>query len=616
MPTPKRTALLLATLALLVPAGAYVVTQVRTSQEKTSAEFADKLNASVQGFFQAGQITQARDAARQWTEVQPKNAQAWREYGNMAAASGDLATAKSALEQAVALNPEDADAHLTLGGVLFAQKKYPESEKICRTALTLAPQNAQAMLGLARVLIAQKKSLKEAEKLAQDAVYAEAGVALTHFTLGQARLAQGNGADSTKAILRGLALDPANPFGYDLLAQAYQLAGNRDEQQKAQATAEAIRKFTPANPEVPDPIRVARGEALLEKESYKEALAEYIAVIKRDKTNAGALEGAGLALWQLEDRATGSTYLSEAIRQDPGRVRARIALAIASYEAAQYEGASRLLKVVTHEQPNNAIAWHLLGRARATQQMHDIEAEEALRKAVQLDGQNKTYLMDLADTLVTNNKLPEAEESFRKALALNPDDPEVNGRFGAFLASLPDPEKQAEAQKRLETALKFAPGDPYCQYHLGKLFVQQEKYAEGVQLLENATKEGQGRTKDVWSVLARGYQKLGNREKATAAIAEADRIQKENDAYDKATERLAANLNDPQARLEMARAAAGRGEPARALAEYESYLRRKPGDTAVRKERDTYSATLKRAGNYPNMNLYARLNAVASQEKP
>jgi superkiller protein 3 len=602
-------------LLLLIPVGIVTVRQIQESQKRANTEFAKELSRSIQSLFQAGKLPEARSAAKQWITLQPENAQAWREYGTMSAAVGDFAEARLALDKAIALKPLEGEAYLTLGGVLFAQKDYPTAEAACRKAVELMPNNAQAVLGLTRVLLIQKQKLPEAETLARKVAQLEAGVAINHFTLGQALLGQNKGKEARQAVLRGIALDPANPNGYDLLAQANQQIGDGAGAKKATAEAEAIRKFVPGSETIPLPVRVARGEALLDKESYSDALAEFIEVIRRDKTQAGALEGAGLALWQLNDRTTGSTYLTEAIRQDPGRVRSRIALAIAAYENGQYEGAARLLKPVTEQQPNNAMAWHLLGRARATQQMHDTEAETALRRAVGIEEQNLTYLMDFADTLKTNNKLAEAEAAFRKALALSPNEPEINGRFGAFLATLPEPEKQAEAQKLLESALKSTPGDPYCQFHLGKLFVQQEKYAEAVPLLEGASGKGQGRTKDVWSVLARAYQKTGQREKATAALAEADKIQKESDRYDKAIERLAANLNDPQARLEMARAAANRGEAARAIVEYTSYLRRMPSDKAVQQEQEQYIAALKKAGTYPDMNLYTRLNSAASSEK-
>ena len=615
MSITKRTSALLATLAIVGLTGAYAVNYLRNGRAVSDTEFARKMQSASDGFLQSGEIAEAQRVTRQWSEVQPDNAAAWRERGVAAAAANDLPQARSFLQQAIRIRSDDATAHLTLGGVYFALEEWEKAEAACRVALGAHPDDAQAQIGLARSLVAQKKNPAEAESLAFKSVTLGDGGAVAYFTLAEALMQQKQTSRAQSALVRGLALDPASAGGYDLLAQVNRDRNNTAEADKAAAVAAQIRAFRPGATTVPDPIRLARGEALLRAGKYKPALTQFLDVVRRDTTNAGGLEGVALALLGLGDKSTASAYLTQAVIHDPERVRARIALGLAAYENALYGGAAENFLVVTRTRPRNALAWHGLVQAYIGQNLFQREAEDALRRAAEIDP-NPVFIMDYADILQANSKTPDAEAAYRRAFALDKNDPTVNARFGAFLAALaPDPLRQKEAQALLENAMKQSPDDAFTRYQLGRLLAEQERYAEAIVHLEGATQKGQGRTKDVWSVLARAYRNTGQKEKAARATGEADRIQTITDRYDRAAERMGSDLSSPVYRLEMARAASSRGEYGRALAEYDSYIRRKPADAVVRKERDVLVVTLKQRKALPDMAIYNRIGALSEREK-
>ncbi len=615
MSITKRIFALLATLAIVVSAAVYGVVYLRNSRAVSDTKFAEKMQGASGAFLQSGKIPEAQRVTEQWSEVQPDNAAAWRERGVAAAAANDLPQARSFLERAIRIRPDDAAAQLTLGEVYFAQGEWEKAEIACRVAFRAYPDDAQVQLSLARSLVAQKKNPAEAESLAFNSVTLGDGGAVAYFTLAEALMQQKKTARAQSALVRGLALDPANADGYDLLAQVNRDRNNKTEAGKAAVLAAQIRAFRPDATKVPDPIRLARGEELLRAGEYKAALTQFLDVVRRDITNAGGLEGAALALLGMEDKSTASAYLAQAVLNDPERVRSRIALGLAAYENGLYGGAAENFIVVTRTRPRNALAWHGLGQAYIGQNLFQREAEDALRRAVEIDP-NPVFLMDYADILQANSKTPDAEAAYRRAFALDKNDPDVNARFGAFLAMLPpDPLRQKEAQALLENAVKQSPEDSFAQYQLGRLLAEQERYAEAIPQLEKATQKGQGRTKDVWSVLARAYRNTGQKEKSARATAEADLVQATTDRYDRAAERLGSDLSSPVYRLEMARAASDRGEYGRALAEYESYIRRKPADAAVRKERDVLIATLKQRNALPDMAIYNRIGALSEQDK-
>lgn len=602
-------------LAATALTGVYLIVSLKNSRVSSGIEFAQKMKKASDVFLQSGRMAEAQRVTQQWSEVQPDNAVAWRERGVAAAGANDLPQARAFLEKALQLRPDDSATYLTLGGVYFAQKDWEKAEAACRTALRSHLGDVQAQIGLARSLVAQNKNAPESEALAREATLSGEGGPDAYFTLSETLLEQNKAADAKSAAVRGLALDPASAGGYDLLARVNRDLNNRAEADKAGSLAAQVRAFSPGSKTVPEPIQLARGESLLRSGEYKPALGKFLAVIRRDPTNAGGLEGAALALLGLGDKSTASAYLAEAVRHDPERIRARIALGLAAYENALYGGAAENFLVVTGVQPRNALAWHGLGQAYIGQNLFQIEAEDALQRASEIDP-NPVFIMDYADILQANNKTSDAEAAYRRAFALDKEDPTVSARFGAFLATIPPtPARRTEARTLLEHSLKQSPDDTYAQYHLGRLLVEQERYAEGIGPLEKATQKGQGRTKDVWSVLARAYRSTKQKEKAAAAIREADKIQAATDRYDRAAERLGSELNNHAYRLEMARAAAGRAQYGRALAEYDSYILRRPGDAKVKTERDVLFATLKQTNTLPDMAIYNRIGAVSAQDK-
>ncbi|MDX1932291.1 MAG: tetratricopeptide repeat protein [Capsulimonadales bacterium] len=616
MSARKRSRVLIVILVLLLPIGAFTLNRVQAERQKLQATAARELSASLHAFLEQGNLPEARKVANEWTKLQPENGAAWREAGTVALTENDLTTAKKALEKAAALNPKDEKAQQALGDVLFALKDHAGAETAYRAALEGNPEKsvqAAAKIGLARTLIARKKDFVEAERWAEEATQTTVGDAVACFVLAEARLAQGKGREALRAVRRGLALEPASAGGHTLLVLANRLTGNAAGAKKAEATLTALREYTPNSPNIPDPIRVAQGAALLEEGRYQDALDQFITVLKKDISNAGALEGAGLALWQMDQKSMGGSYLAQSLRHDPERVRARMALGLAAYEQKQYSNAATHFRIVTQVQPGNALAWHGLGQAYAGDVLHEKEAENALRRAVELDGNQPAFRLDYAAILNKNNQLIEAETAYRKGLSLASEEPFVQAQVGAFLAGLPDPQKRAEAQTLLEKALQGDPKNAYAQFHLGRLLVESNRPEDAVKWLEKATRDGQADTKDVWSVLARAYRQLGQRDRAAAAIARAEEIEKRNDRYFTAIGYISDHLNEPAARLELARASAGVGETVRALAEYDTYLRRVPNDSAVKKEKDDYTASLKAAGKLPDMTLYNSINTAARE---
>jgi choline-sulfatase len=147
----------------------------------------------------AGYLRRARDA-------HPNDAAGALEYARALELSGDLPGARDALLASLKLNPDQFEARLALGRVYLGLSDSNAAEDQFEAAVLLQPGSSEAQIQLAKTLMRRKKFTEAAELL-------EATV------------------------------DPSNrnPEIFELLAQAYAGLGRRQDAQRAQLRAKALR---------------------------------------------------------------------------------------------------------------------------------------------------------------------------------------------------------------------------------------------------------------------------------------------------------------------------------------------------------------------------------------
>lgn len=153
------------------------------------------------------------------------------------------------------------------------------------------------------------------------------------------------------------------------------------------------------------------------------------------------------------------TTIKEALRLDPGNAYAHLLCGIAlartrRVKEAQQEYLLSLEIDPARAQSHNEYAGFLLSKKRDR-----TRAREHSQKAVALDPANAGYHATLGAVLAANRKFTEAEQAYREALRLDPDDFRLLRNYGEFL--LQYSYKRSEAYEFFRQAMERNPEDAY-----------------------------------------------------------------------------------------------------------------------------------------------------------
>src|SRR5712664_3962562 len=150
----------------------------------------------------------------------------------------------------------------------------------------------------------------------------------------------------------------------------------------------------------------------------------------------------------------------------------------------------------------------LLGDAHT--QAHELaKAEEAYRKAVELDPSELSHQRGLGQTLLAEEKYSEALKVYQKLTDVMPDDSDVYLRIAQIYRELHQLDK---AEENLVKARQYAPGSLEVMYNEAMLYQAQGRYDDAIRVLSDAVTGIKGQSPVLPSrrrSLAILYQQLG-----------------------------------------------------------------------------------------------------------
>ena len=282
-----------------------------------------------------------------------------------------------------------------------------------------------------------------------------------------------------------------------------------------------------------------------------DARAEYARTIAIDPKMSEAYLNLGILLLDKQEDAAAVAPLHKAVDLLPAQSHPRYLLAVALDRSGDHSGAAEAFKALLHLDPNDVNAINYLGWA-AFRNGKPAEAEARFRRAVEIQPKEPEGRKGLAESLDAQKK-PEAAAAYRDYLELITNDSEVRARLvhllleqnqsDAALAELdrldagqPSTIESLElradiqiASKKwddsivtLQQALTLAPNDAQLHGGLGRIFLQKRDFAAAEKALRIALRLD-GKNLAYWKDLSSTFFLGGN---YPAALSTLDEIAK------------------------------------------------------------------------------------------
>jgi tetratricopeptide (TPR) repeat protein len=245
--------------------------------------------------------------------------------------------------------------------------------------------------------------------------------------------------------------------------------------------------------------------------------------------------------------------------------------------------------------PGDAGTWYHLGRCRMGVN-DDSGALPAYRRAAELAPSSSLYQKALAGVLRLQRQYEETEQHYRRALALDPRDPDAHFGLAKLLWDRDGATTEAEASMR--RALAFQPDSPLLHYSMADLCQQRgqleaavDEYRVTLRLLEareprpaaadwSSREQWLARMEGPHFNLARLLQRLGRPAEASRHLIEFRRISDYRNRANQLLVRMANRPEDAALHFELARLHAAAGSPQLAAEQYRAGLRLHPDPRA------------------------------------
>jgi tetratricopeptide (TPR) repeat protein len=338
------------------------------------------------------------------------------------------------------------------------------------------------------------------------------------FTMGhvfeQQYEATSNAEYATKSIeayKKAYALDPKSQVIGERLAEMYW---------KAQRIHDAVTEAQEILKRDPDNVQSRRllGRIYLrslgdvsagsgQSETVSRAIEQYREINRLDPSDTES------ALWLARlyrlknEHEKAEQVLRSILKSDPENEPAVEQLTQLLMDEGKSAEAVTLLEGITAHSPSPVLL-DLLGDAYT--QAHDLaKAESAYRQAVELDPSEPSHQRGLGQTLLAEEKYPEALKVYEKLSDLMPDDADVYLRIAQIYRELRQLDK---AEQNLVKARQYSPGSLEVMYNEAMLYQAQGRYEDAIRVLSNAVTDIKGQSPAVPSrhrSLAILYQQLG-----------------------------------------------------------------------------------------------------------
>ena len=422
------------------------------------------------------------------------------------AEQGAFIQAADAYKKALTFPAVPAGVRAAYGFVLLSQHDLPGAQRELNAEFASNPGSLMAKLGMARLHVEQG-AIPEGVKEIGEVWRADANFLRVNAPLFNAGLPRLKRADLQRALEEREAMS-------DVSQEALELFRNG-------AAAERLTNMSQdLSADVVSPVSHGKAPADNAAEFYTSGRYE-------ECTN---LLAARLSLLSTKDlqRLVFCAYSTAKFQTAAGAAQKLAANAATGAEGLYWETRSAQ-KLATNalarasQLDSNSPKFHVLLGDVYRQRKYLPDAEQEYRKALALNAEDAGAQFGLSLTLLANSDLDEALRLTQAALAKNPDDPEFNAVMGEILSIQHD---FSGAEPYLKKGLSTKPElVPHVHALLGRVYAETNRTQEAIA----ESKRGLADDKDgrLHYQIARLYLKVGDHDSAKQAFAESERLRRE-----------------------------------------------------------------------------------------
>ena len=374
-----------------------------------------------------------------------KDATSWFYLANCYDKLGDLISAKNAYIKVIDLRSEYTDAYKSLCVVLLKLNQPSEAIAFAARATIFDPDDYIYDFVTGTAYMKVKEFGKSIEPFKR-ALEKSPGNASIYNSLGTAYMATGSPEEAIKCYEKSLELDPDNPMSYFNIGSLYQIQQNHEK------ACEYLKKAAEFDEE-DESFKVAYAMSLVKSEKYEKAIEIYkkLLVHHPEKENykynlVTCYEAIGeiqTAIRMLE----GMVYLNQKFIL-PAQKLANLYVKTNQLTKAKEIYDNILLK-------NKPTAEIMHQYAILSSSLCDTDtAEKMLKKVIKINPELARAHKDLAIIYLNKRLFDWADDEFKTAMKLQPNDFEIIFEYGNFLYSI---SKNNEAERYYTEALEIEP---------------------------------------------------------------------------------------------------------------------------------------------------------------
>lgn len=434
---------------------------------------------------------------------------------------GNLSTALGQLNRFVAAQPGYINARLQLAAVLLHTGDPESAERHVQEVLRSSDElNYPAMGLLARALSAQGLH-RESVAVYQQVVTARPESVSARLALGSELLLAGEGADGLRELRKAFDMNPASAAAHERLIQAYASLGDMPA---AKTQVEAYLEDLPKSPrpslflgsfalqerDLPAArkhferaLRLDAGNVIANNglailatadSNLEQARQHYLDALAHHGDDIGTLMNLAAVEASRGDFSAMHARLEEAVRSDSKALVPRLALARLKLNEGRPTEAVRQLRALRDDHPREPGLWRLLTEALMAEGEFSA-AIDAGERLLTLTPRDVEALATVARLQMRTQRFADAEEHLQRALVLQPDNSNLRKLMADTLLAQGNLE---EADKLLAELPKGVASEAAVRVIRGRIALARGKPAEAEAHLRGAMTQAPAEMTVLW----------------------------------------------------------------------------------------------------------------------